>query len=228
MQLSTVPLGLVLMLGLLAAVLYALLFALKHYGLLLVKSRRRRNSLEALLFRVSLVLWLAWAVFAFYRLLLAAPVFALALALLLIVLGWPWWKDFYRGLLFKLEGDLCPGDYLTYQGQSYQVEKLRARSVRLTGENGGVLILPYHRLQALVIHQSVEKTALSPFSFEVALEGPNGQQRLEQWLAASPWTAPAYPATVVHLKADTYRITAYAPNTRIQKRQEAYIRQQIG
>lgn len=227
MQLSGIPLGLVLMLGLLALLLYALLHLLKKYGLPLIKSRRQRLRLEALLLRAGVGLWLAWVVFAFYRLLLASPVFALATAILLVVLGWSWWKDFYPGLLLRLEGDLRPGDYLNYQGQPYRIDQLRIRSVQLTGEDGGLLILPYHMIQAPAISQSVEKTALSPFSFEVTLEGPNGQQRLEQYLAASPWTAPAYPATVAHLGDKTYRITAYAPDASIQERQEAYIRQQV-
>ncbi|MCI4650107.1 hypothetical protein, partial [Phaeodactylibacter sp.] len=73
-QLSTLPLGLVLLLGLLALLLHALLYALKKYGLPLVKSRRQRQRLEALLLRVGVALWLGWSVFAFYRLLLASPV----------------------------------------------------------------------------------------------------------------------------------------------------------
>ena len=227
MQVSTLPLGLVLMLGLLALLLHALLYALKTYGLPLVKSRRQRQRLEALLLRAGVALWLVWAVFAFYRLLLASPVFTLAIILLLTVLGWPWWKDFYPGLLLRLEGDLRPGDYLSYEGRSYKILQLRGRSVQLAGEDGGLLVLPYHLIQKPAIYRSVEKTALSPFSFEVTLKGPNAQQRLEQWLAASPWTAPAYPASVVQLGPDTYRITAYAPDADIQERQEAYIRQQI-
>lgn len=228
MQLSTLPLGLVVMLGLLALLLHALLYALKKYGLPLVRSRRQRQRLEALLLRTGVALWLGWAVFAFYRLLLASPVFALATSILLIVLGWSWWKDFYPGLLLRLEGDLRTGDYLNYEGRPYKIRQLRARSVQLFGEDGGLLVLPYHLIQAPAIYRSVEKTALSPFTFEVTLEGPNAQQGLEQWLAASPWTAPAFPATVVHLEDHTYRITAYAPDIDIQERQEAYIRQQIG
>lgn len=225
-QLSTLPLGLVLLLGLLALLLHALLYALKKYGLPLVKSRRQRQRLEALLLRVGVALWLGWSVFAFYRLLLASPVVAGSTTILLIVLGWPWWRDFYPGLLLRLEGDLRPGDYLNYEGRAYKIMQLRGRSAKLAGEDGGLLVLPYHLIQAPAIQRSVEKTALSPFSFEVTLEGPNAQQRLEQWLAASPWTAPAYPATVAPLGPDTYRITAYAPDTDIQERQEAYIRQQ--
>lgn len=227
MQLSTLPLGLVLMLGLLALLLHALLYALKTYGLPLVKSRRQRQRLEALLLRAGVALWLVWAVFAFYRLLLASPVFTLAIILLGTVLGWSWWKDFYPGLLLRLEGDLRPGDYLNYQGRPYKIMQLRGRSAQLTGEDGGLLVLPYHLIQAPAIYRSVEKTALSPFAFEVTLEGPSAQQRLEQWLAASPWTAPAFPATVAHLEGNAYRITAYAPDADIQERQEAYIRQQI-
>lgn len=227
-QLSTLPLGLVLLLGLLALLLHALLYALKKYGLPLVKSRRERQRLEALLLRAGVALWLGWAVFAFYCLLLAAPVFALATIILLIVLGWFWWKDFYPGLLLRLEGDLRPGDYLNYEGRPYKIRQLRTRSAQLTGEDGGLLVLPYHLIQAPAIYRSVEKTAISPFSFEVALESPNAQQRLEQWLAASPWAVPAFPATVVRLEANTYRITAYAPDTDIQERQEAYIRYQTG
>jgi hypothetical protein len=225
-QLSTLPLGLVLLLGLLALLLHALLYALKKYGLPLVKSRRQRQRLEALLLRVGVALWLGWSVFAFYRLLLASPVVAGSTTILLIVLGWPWWRDFYPGLLLRLEGDLRPGDYLNYEGRAYKIMQLRGRSAKLAGEDGGLLVLPYHLIQAPAIQRSVEKTALSLFSFEVTLEGPNAQQRLEQWLAASPWTAPAYPATVAPLGPDTYRITAYAPDTDIQERQEAYIRQQ--
>ncbi|MEQ8703284.1 MAG: hypothetical protein RIC19_05165 [Phaeodactylibacter sp.] len=227
MELSSLPLGLVLMLGLLGVVIYALTASLKYYGLPLVKSRRRRRQLEELLLRVSLVLWLVWAVFAFYRLLLASPVFALALTTLLAVLSWSWWADFYPGLLFKLEGDICPGDHLNYEGKTYQIQAMRARSLKLIGEDGGVLVLPYRLLRAPAIYQSVEKTALAPFTFEVECEGPNALQRLEQLLAASPWTAPAYPAKVVQVAAHTYRITAYAPDEQIQQRQEQYIRQQM-
>ncbi len=227
MQLSTLPFTLVLMLALLALGLYALLAGLKRYGLPLVKSRRQQRQLEALLLRAGFILWAAWAVFAFYRLLMAAPVFGLSLTAVLALFGWYWWRDFYPGLLLRLEGDLHTGDHVHYKGQSYQVAAMRSRSLKLLGADGGVLVLPYRFLEAPAIYRSMEKTALAPFDFEVEHEGPNALAQLEQLLAASPWTAPAYPAQVEHLHSNTYRITAYAPDEYIQERQEQYVRQHL-
>lgn len=227
MQVSTLPVTVVLMLALLGLGLYALLAGLRRYGLPLVKSRRRHRQLQALLLRAGLILWLAWGVFAFYRLLVAAPVFGASLTAVLALYGWYWWRDFYPGLLLKLEGDIHAGDHLRYQGQSYQVVAMRGRSLKLLGADGGVLVLPYRFLETPAIYRSTEKTTLAPFVFEVEYEGPNALAQLEQLLAASPWTAPAYPAQVEHLHGSTFRITAYAPDEQIQERQEQYIRQQL-
>lgn len=167
------------MFGLLVLLFQVLLYVFKKYGLFFVKSWWQWQCLEGLLLRLGVALWLNWAVFVFYCLLLAFLVFVLVMIILLIVLGWLWWKDFYFGFLLWLEGDLCFGDYLSYEGWAYKILQLCGRSVQLAGEDGGLLVLFYYLIQKFVIYWLVEKIVFFLFFFEVMLEGFNVQQCLE-------------------------------------------------
>ena len=227
MEGANLPVGLVLMLVAIALALYAVMSIARYYAIPLVKKRERQRRLEALAFRVRLLLWLAFGIFAYYRLLLAAPLFTLSLGGVTLFLFGVWWKDIYLGLMLRLEGDLSPGDRIEYNAEWYEVQAMRSRSARLQKGDGSIFILPYQLISGLPIRQAEDTSVPSTFTFEVVCAKTNALQFLEQLLAASPWTLPGYPATVRHMGEQAYQITAFAPDSRLKERQIQYIKQQV-
>jgi len=218
---QNIPLFLVLLLVFSAAGLYVMFWLIRTYVLPLVDGRLQQQRWGHWLFRAELVVWTLFFLYAFYRLLLAAPLSSLILAGLLLLLGRPWWRDFLPGLLFRLEGDVEPGDYLTYQDHRYGIEALRARSLKLRSESGAYLILPYRLLGEVVIAKAAQKTALTPFTFQ--LETDASEEKIEQLLVECPWSAPGQLPQVKEEGEGLYQVTTFAPNEEIREKQERYL-----
>lgn len=221
MEVQNIPLFLVLLLVFSAAGLYVMFWLIRTYVLPLVDGRLQQQRWGHWLFRTELVVWALFFLYAFYRLLLAAPLSSLVLAGLLLLLGRPWWRDFLPGLLFRLEGDAEPGDYLTYRDHRYSIEALRARSLKLRSESGAYLILPYRLLGEVIIAKAAQKTALTPFTFQ--LETDASEEKIEQLLVECPWSAPGQLPQVKEESEGLYQVTTFAPNEEIREKQERYL-----
>jgi hypothetical protein len=220
-ELQPIPLLLLLVLTLLAAVLYLLFRGVRRYVLPLMDGRRRQQRWQVGLLRAEVTGWSLWAIFAVYRLLLAAPVTTTLLLLILLLPGRYWWRDFFPGLFFRLDKEAEAGDLLSYQGRTYQIEAIRSRSLRLVDNEGSVLILPYRLLGEVALTKAAESAVLTPFVFSVEAAIPEDQ--IERYLNECPWVAPGQASRIRQLGEGRYEVTTFAPDEQIGERQERYL-----
>ena len=207
--------------------IYAFFWAVRRYVLPLIKSQRRLRYWQRLLFQLELVAWSGFSLFLVYRLLMQAPVATLLLLAVSLFLSRFWWQDWLPGLLFRLDRDVEPGDYLVYKGQQYRIQHIRARNLKLISSKGIVLILPYRLLEESLMVKATETAFMSTFSFELEYKAPDAAARLERLMSDCPWVVPAHPPRVEALGESRFRITSVAPDQAIQERQQRYVLEKV-
>jgi hypothetical protein len=220
-ELQRIPLFLLLLLTMMAAALYLVFWVAHRYALPLIDGRTRQQHWRARLMQAEVAGWSLWVLFAVYRLLLAAPLTATLLLLLLLLPGRYWWRDFFPGLLFRLDKEADPGDLLHYKDRTYTIAAVRSRSLQLIDEEGGLLILPYRLLGEVALTKTAETAVLTPFVFSVEATIPEDQ--IERYLSECPWVSPGQASRVRQLEEGRYEVTTFAPDNKIGERQERYL-----
>ncbi len=226
-RLQSISLFLIVLLALAAVALYLFFWICRRQVIPLIKSRSRQNYWQAWLLRAELAAWSGLVLFGLYLFLLEAPVVTVVLAGLVIIAGRQWWRDFFAGLLFRLDRDTDVGDYLYHQGQQYRIDAIRSRSLKLNDDQGKTLILPYRLIEEVMVTKVVRKTPLTPFTFQVENPSPDAAAQIEHLLAECPWTAPAHPPKIKSLGEGRYQITSAAPNEQIREKQQRYLRERL-
>ncbi len=220
-ELHPIPLTLLVLLTILAAALYLVFGLIRSYVLPLLSGRTRQQHWQGRLLQAEVVGWTLWAGFAVYCLLLAAPVMSALLLIVLFVLGQYWWRDFFPGLLFRLDGSAESGDLLDYKGRTYKIEAIRYLSLQLVDKGGSLLILPYRMLGEVALTKVAEIAVFVPFVYSIETNITEAQ--IQQYLNECPWVAPAQPPRVRQVKEGCYEVTTFAPNVQIGERQERYL-----
>lgn len=216
-SLSTLGLLAVLGLG-----LFGLFSLLRYLIIPRFSSRKKRRVWRYVLFRAEIAGWFGFGLYALYRLLLEAPLPTLFLSTFVLVGGWWWWRDYVPGLLFRFEQDARAGDYILYRGQACAIAAIRPRNLKLIGQDGQLIILPYRSLEAVVLTEAAQMTTLTPFTVQVESDIPNAADKIERLLQESPWVIPAHPPRVKDLGDGTYEITSLAPDEAIREKQQQH------
>lgn len=224
-ELQHLPLFLILLLALLAAALYFAFKLARIYILPVIKVRQRQRSWQRRLLQAELASWALFIFFAAYQLLLAAPVTTALLLVLLLLPVQYWWRDFIPGLFFRMDSDAEAGDYLYHRGQQYTIDTIRSRSIKLRTAEGAFLVLPYRLLKEVHIARAAQKTALTPFVFQI--EAESSPEKIAQLLAECPWVAPGQLPQVKLMEEGHFEITTFAPDEHIAEKQQAFLKEKV-
>jgi len=217
---SLLTLGLLLALG---GLLFGLFSLIRHLIIPRFQSVKKRRIWHYFLFRVEIGSWFLFGLYVLYRLLLEAPLPTLFLASVVLIGGWWWRRDYIPGLLFRFEQDARIGDYIQYKGQACAISAIRPRSLKLIGQDGKLIILPYRMLEDVVLTEATQMTTLPPFTFQIHTEAPNAAEKIERLMRENPWAIPAYPPRVHDLGDGSYEITSIAPDEEIKEKQQRFI-----
>jgi len=190
-----------------------------------IKSRQLRRQWQRRLLQAELTAWSILILFAAYRLVIAAPLTTLFLVGLLLLPLRYWWQDFLPGLLFRMDGDAEAGDLLNYKKHRYVITAIRSRSLKLRGEDGTQLTVPYRFLEEVQVTKAAQKTALTPFVFQIETNADDNS--IEQLLTECPWIAPGQPAKFKWMNAELIEVTTFAPSEGIKDKQEVYLREKL-
>ncbi len=221
-----IPFWLIVFLLMAAGGIWLTFWLIRSFFLPLLKGKQKKRRWSKNAFRAELLLWTLFFSTSLYFLLQRAPVITLVFVGLLLLLGRLWWRDFFPGMLFRLQDDAEAGDFLIYENQRYTIEAIRARHLKIRSNKGTFLILPYRLMGKVHLAKAAQKTALVPFSFELVTTA--SASRIEEVLAESPWSAPAQLPEVQSLDEETYQVITYAPSEEIKEKQERYLRERLG
>lgn len=224
-SLQNIPLSTVLWLFLPAALLFAAFSVIRSYILPTLQPRPRREKIRMLMLRVEPIAWAVILLWIIYQLLLTAPA---TTALLLLLLSFPayfWLRDYLPGLFFRYDHDTEPGDKITYRGNTYTLEEIRARGLKLKEERGTIMIVPYRMLDVIKVSKQARASSLQPYVFSVKTEAT--EEQITQLLLECPWTVPGQPPVIEANRPGQYHITTYTPNPEIGEKQEIYLRAKL-
>ncbi|TNE54883.1 MAG: mechanosensitive ion channel family protein [Bacteroidetes bacterium] len=226
MYTEPVSIGRVVFFLLLAVLVFSGFWLIRNFVVPLIKSRKISQLTGLWLFRLELLAWALFTVFLLYQFLLDSMLITLVIAGMILLLGWPFWKDFIPGVLFRLENQVGPGDIIRVDGNESIVEQLGARSLRSSTLAGETILTPYHKLQEAVIVRARSEGKLLKSTFTVTLENGSPQaaaQRIEKFLQECPWAAPLEKPEIQHLGEHQFQVTTFSADQPAADKQKAFL-----
>ncbi len=230
-----IPIGLLVFFALVIGVLIVVFWLLRNYVLPLIKKRSSARNASAWILRIEILSWFLFSLFAFYRLMIVSPVITVVFAAVLIVLGWTFWKDFFAGLLFRIERLVEVGDFIRIdeQGETMQediVQKVSYRNITVRRANGEIVLIPFNKLNELSMTKSHPEGKLfrQRFIIEMAnMDELKAKETLIQLLYENPWVVPAQKPIIENLGNGTYQITAFASDKDASERLVGFIKRKV-
>jgi len=225
-----VLIGILTLLAIAASIIIATFWILKRFILPLVKRRKTVQLMETWILRLEVLSWFAFIMFAIYRLLLHNLPMTLVFLGLFILGGMSFWKDFFIGLLYRLERKIKKGDGVTFEQLEGKVQHLGARSLQLELEQGETIFIPYRKLANSLIKKSRLEGHLIRNSFELKLPTAlqkNDAQRLKRWILESPWYLPAHPPIIQQQEPGAFLITTFTTTDETAEKLESLLANHI-
>jgi small-conductance mechanosensitive channel len=225
-QTEPIPFALLLMLTLTGLSLFAAFWLVQKFIYPLIKIRRIRRLTEVWLFRAQLISWGGFALFGLYRLLLVSPAITLSLLALTLFMGWPFWKDFLLGILFRLDNQVTISDTVRIGAQESNVESIGWRNLISSNTAGETIITPYHKLNDAIVTRARAAGKLVKHTFTIQVSDKresNASNRIKQYLQECPWSAPLQTPIVKNDGAGAFQVTTFASDNFAAEKQKAYM-----
>jgi small-conductance mechanosensitive channel len=193
-----------------------LLYVLLIYGGRILKSLAKKHAIKWDVLRMSPLVELgAWLAYTFWgiRLIFGDLRFfdqltILMAALLIAGIAWFVFRDFFAGMMLKMEYKLHPGQYIKTPTTEGQIVSLGNRFIELENENGERTFIPFSRFtnEWLSIPGDQEKrlSHRMVIKLEHAVNASRFKLLLQKEMMTMPWIIG--PAPVIKLSQDKERI----------------------
>ena len=227
---ASFPIGLLLFLLLAALLLITAFWLVRNFVTPLIRSRRLSRLSSIWLFRIELLCWTGYFAFALYLFLLSSALITSIFLALILLVGWPFLKDFVPGVLFRLENQITKGDTIRLDGQESSVEEIGLRNLSSSNAAGETILTPYHKLNnaILVRARAAGKLVKHSFTLELQENDPlKASTLIHQYFLECPWSASLQNPVVKPLNEFEYQVTAFAADKLAAEKQKAYIHWRI-
>ena len=195
-----------------------------------LKSHYKIKQPYLMLYRVKVLVWFLFIVFSFYQLISSHLIIGLSLVIFIGLLGFTFWKDFFTGILVKLENRLKPNDYISINGVKGKIRKLKIRNLEYITQNDEIFILPYSKLSELSVAKRLNKgeERSRTITLKINENSPNNSiKAIEGILAICPWIYSHKTTTVKKISATEYNVSIYVADNSTLQKVEAFLHTHI-
>lgn len=216
--------SILLLLGM-ALIIFAAFYLVKRYVLPYLNSRAAVKRFTIFVFRLEVLIWGIFALFALYQLLSGAFWITVAGIAVISAVGFSFLRNFFVGLFFRLENKFEVGDPVRFDGHTGTIEAIGASTILLKTEEEELVYLTYHGVYQESLVKRQAKGRLMSMRLSLSSEGRDlvsFPDQIKEWLYECPW-AIVNERVQVQVQEDMATLTVYAVDTESLERIEEYL-----
>jgi len=202
-----------LLLLLIGGVIFASAYLVRNYILPFLESRKTKARAELTLFRLEVSSWGVFTLFALYELMRYNIWLTVILVLVTGICGLNFFKDFFPGLIYRIEERFKVGDLLRLGEYSGEVMSIGVRNLQLKTEDEELILVPYASItnKEIVKLQAKGRLISTKLTYQVErLLIDKIKTELPNWLRACPWAVVNESVHITETEEETLNITVYA------------------
>ena len=227
---TSIPTFLFLGLALIAVVLYISFKVLTEYITPFIEAKFKIRNPYLTIFRFKTLIWALYLVFSFYQLISSHFVIGISTILFIILLGINFWKDFFSGILLKLDGRLYINDNIIINNIKGKIWKLHTRNLELKSNSDEIISIPYHQFLTATVSKKLNKGEERSRTITLMVSHSsdnNSIKEIEKILTICPWIYAHKPNLVKRLKDidlfTEYEISIYVSDRFTLKKVEEFL-----
>ena len=201
-----------LLLLLIGGILFAAFYLLKRYVLPYLNSRTAIKKNQLFVFRLEVVQWTLFSLFALYEFLSSSFWITVVLLLIIALVGFNFWRNFFIGVIFRFENKFAEGDPVRFDEYTGIIEEVGSRSIQIKTDQEELVYLSYVNLEKsnLVKRQAKGRLLSSRISLPI---GDHDQTKIldqvKNWILECPW-ALVNENIMASLDDQNVKVTIYA------------------
>lgn len=219
-----------LILLVLFASIFALLYVLKRYIVPLFFRFKDKRENHFILMRLEVIVWLIYTIVTL--ILLFSESFSVTLGLLLVVglAGFYFWRNFFPGLLIRVADKFRVDDLVRHKDYTGKLIKLGITTMHIRTADEEEVYIPYKDIinAAFIKRQETGKLMSTKVTFQIEEKNIDTiLKAVPNWLFECPWSIPQNENQVeLHLNG-LLHITIYATDHQSLSRVERFLEKSI-
>jgi small-conductance mechanosensitive channel len=210
-------------------VTYTLVGILLFFGIKIINAnvipllKEKQHSVGKSWQRLKITLWIIYFVL-FYATLFQANMFITSIFTLIILgLGWNYWRNIFSGTLIKFNNQFKPGDRITSEFASGTLKNIYFDETELINDEGELVIIPNHKLNTAVLKHHFKKDSVETHLFKIKTNNKSNVDTIYRNAINCPYIS-ANQEIIITKKGDNkYTIKAsIIDNSFIEKTQEFF------
>ena len=213
-----------------AALIAGVFYLIKNYLIPFLKSRQTKERLRFTVFQLEVIIWTTYFMIGISLLIHDSLLTSLILLFLIALIGFNFWRNFFNGIIFKLQKNFEVKDPVQFDNHIGFIDRLTKTNIQIKTETDEIVYVPYFKLNGdLLIKRQVKGKLLSE-KFKLNLvQGHETKaiQLVEFWLYSCPWTVNTKGNKVQFIDEKSILITLYAVDKATLLKAIDYIRRQV-
>lgn len=174
--------------------LFVLLYVINTYVIPLLDNYNHKFS--KFWKKLQVVIWIFFFSLFFYQSFREDMTITLAFGVLIIGLGWSYWRNVFSGLLILFGSSFKVGDYISTSFATGELTKLRLAQSELLNDQGELVIIPNHTLRNTVLKQIAKKSNVKTYSFKIKTAENKTINDIRQLTITCPYISANQPIVV--------------------------------
>ncbi|MEO9531527.1 MAG: mechanosensitive ion channel domain-containing protein [Crocinitomicaceae bacterium] len=229
-QIGSIQINTLILLMTFAALIFGFFFVFKKYIAPFLGSRRAVKKASILTFRLEVLIWGLFAVFAVYQLLTDSFYITISILILVILAGRNFWRDLFAGIAFKIENKFEINDPVKFGDFVGVLEKISTRNIQIKTENEELVLIPFRKLSNAVFikRQAKGKLHSAKISLKIGTRSPDELLRqINNWIYQCPWAIVNDKVSAKIVSEDEILVTVYAIDLLSINKTEAYLKKRL-
>jgi len=160
-----IPYSYIVVYTLIGILLYFSIKILNAYVIPLLKEKQ--HSLAKSWQRLKITIWVIYFTL-FYATLFQANMFITTIFTIIIIgLGWNYWRNIFAGILIKFNNQFKVGDSISTEFATGVLKKINLDETELINEEGELIFIPNHKLNSTVLKHHFKKDTIETHIFKL-------------------------------------------------------------
>lgn len=208
------------------AVLFLFFFALRKYVIPYLSLRKSIKKGKILQFRIEVIVWGIFSLFALYQLLLDSLYITLIILLLIAISFMSFWMDFFAGIAFKLEHKFELNDPVRFENFEGVLDKVSTRNIQIKTDQQELVMIPFRKLSNAVFVKRQAKGKLHSAKIDLKLgeqQAEDVMKELSGWIYECPWAISGDQVNARKISDESISFTVYAADPESILKIESYL-----
>lgn len=153
----------VLLLLLIGGLLYSCFYLINKFFIPILKKKQLSTGLYW--HRIQIVLWTVYLLLFFSLLFKSNMYLTLTISIIVLVLGWSFWTNFFAGIIIKFSNQFRVNDHISSDLATGKIKDIKMTFTEVINNEGELLVIPNNQLKNAVLKHLNQKNTINTATF---------------------------------------------------------------